>query len=130
MKFLRDGDASELAADFGFDVGMFERAFGSRLSIMAYRLQHTLRDFASHGLDHAGIVRGAAIDECCGHDQKNRRSANRRDQNSSFHHFFSDTLGTHRFQRARRMSYSMRWIATSTLEAMRTQGTLIPCVTP
>src|SRR5215468_7956030 len=38
VKLLGDGDAGERAADFGFDVGVFERAFGARLAVTAYRL--------------------------------------------------------------------------------------------
>jgi hypothetical protein len=47
VKFLGEGDAGELAADVGFDVSVFERAFGSRLAVTAYRLQRALRDAAS-----------------------------------------------------------------------------------
>src|SRR5262249_13523602 len=75
VKFLRDGDAGERAADFGFDVGVFERALGARLAITAHHLQRALRDFAWRGLDHAGIARGAEGDKCGRDGQKTRRRA-------------------------------------------------------
>src|SRR5262249_47706901 len=89
VKLLSYRDAGELAADFGFDVGVFERAFGPRLAVTTYRLERALRDFAGRGLDHAGIVLKAEIVERRHDGQKTNRRADQRKHKSSFHHFFS-----------------------------------------